>query len=69
MDDCVIISHLGAMIGTDCSYEWFDLCKLKERLRKYSNIKKYYKHSNNPLIHGLLIQCFYTDTHILEDTY
>ena len=57
------------MIGNDCNEQWFDLCKLKERLRKYFNIKKYYKHSNNTLIHGLLIQCFYTDTHILEDTY
>ena len=49
-DTCVVISHSGAMIGTDCNQDWFDLCKLKERMRKYFNIKRYCKHCNNTLI-------------------
>ena len=64
MDDCVVISHSGTMNGTDCSYDWFDLCKLKERMRKYFNVQKYYKHRKSTLIHLLQIQCFYTDTNI-----
>ena len=38
MDTCVVISWSGDMIGNDCNEQWFDVCKLKERMRKYFNI-------------------------------
>ena len=38
-DTCAVISWSGGLIGSDCNDQWFDLCKLKERMRKYFNIK------------------------------
>jgi len=45
MDTCVVISHTGDMIGTDCNYDWFDICKLKYQLPwkgEPKDIKCYY---------------------------
>ena len=44
IDTCVVISHSGDMIGADCADTWFDICKLKERIRKYFNIKMLQTH-------------------------
>jgi len=50
MDDCVVISHSGTMNGTDCSFDWFDLCKLKERMPwrgVTKDLKCYYSGTGN----------------------